>query len=269
MLINTINRVEFYNGTTLIHTEFKSSYSYNWENVPIGNYTLTSKSINDNSIVTTSNSVHVSVVANKEPSVSIITPSDFQVFEMPANIPLNADAKDDDGYITRVDFYLDGNLIATEYSYPYSIVWKYVNLGVGSYTLVAKATDNSGAVTTSQGITIQLVEPGETVPISKVSSANNQALSKVITNESLFSNEPLSLKLSPNPAHNMLHISISRQQNKKSELYILSASGVVIKNLHSLTSSEVPIDIASLVNGVYFIKVISGDKVMYKRFVKL
>ena len=66
-----------------------------------------------------------------------------------------------------------------------------------------------------------------------------------------------------------LHLTINGQQNKTSELYILSASGIVIKNIHSVTSTEVPLDISSLVNGVYFIKVISGDKVMYRQFVKL
>ena len=197
----------------------------------------------------------------------MIAPLNDQVFQAPAIIGLKADAKDDDGAISKVEFYVDGNLLETEYSYPYTYLWRDVQ--PGTYTITAKATDNSGSVTTSQDVMITVTGGGSTIAASKPVSVNSPTLSKTITSKADLSNALLSLRLSPNPVHNTLHVSINGQQNKTSELYILSASGVVIKNIHSLNSTEVPLDISSLVNGVYFIKIISGDKVMYKRFVKL
>ncbi len=44
----TINKVEFYNGTTLLKTEYISPYTHTWNNVQIGNYILTAKAY-DNS----------------------------------------------------------------------------------------------------------------------------------------------------------------------------------------------------------------------------
>jgi hypothetical protein len=83
-------------------------------------------------------------------------------------------------------------------------------------------------------------------------------------------NGALSLSLSPNPVSKALHISAIRlQQNKQTTISVLSASGAVMKTVNSNnTIKVVQLDVSSLVSGVYIVKVISGDKVMYKRFVK-
>ena len=262
-----VSKVEFYNGTTLLHTEYHTAYTYIWNNVPTGNYTLTVKSINKNGVTTTSNSIHISVVDNTAPTVNIITPINNQVFQAPVIIGLKADAKDNDGAISKVEFYVDGNLLTTEYSYPYRYLWRDVQPSI--YTITAKAIDNSGAVTTSQDVTISVIGAGETIVTSKSNTADTVTASKANLVKANLSNELLELKLSPNPVHKILYITINGQKNKPAELYLISASGVAIKNVHSLTSNEVSLDVSSLVNGVYFIKVINGGKVMYKQFVKL
>ena len=61
----------------------------------------------------------------------------------------------------------------------------------------------------------------------------------------------------------------SIQQNKQTTISVLSASGAVMKTVNSNnTIKVVQLDVSSLVSGVYIVKVISGDKVIYKRFVK-
>ena len=83
-------------------------------------------------------------------------------------------------------------------------------------------------------------------------------------------NGALSMSLSPNPVSKSLHISaIGLQQNKQTTISVLSASGAVMKTVNSNNTIKVlQLDVSSLVSGVYIVKVISGDKVMYKRFVK-
>jgi hypothetical protein len=49
-----ITRVEFYNGTILLRTEYKHPYKYVWKNVPAGTYTITAKAYNDKGLSGTS-----------------------------------------------------------------------------------------------------------------------------------------------------------------------------------------------------------------------
>ena len=51
----------------------------------------------------------------------------------------------------KVEFYNGSTLIITEKSAPYD--WTWTNVPAGVYNLTAKATDNSGNVTTSSIVT--------------------------------------------------------------------------------------------------------------------
>ena len=90
--------------------------------------------------------------ANVPPTVSLTSPSDGSIFGAPATITLNANALDSDGSITKVDFYNGATLLGTDSSRPYSYTWS--NVSVGAFALTAKATDNSGATTTSATVNI-------------------------------------------------------------------------------------------------------------------
>ena len=91
---------------------------------------------------------------NIPPTVSLTSPAGGASFTAPANITLTASAADTDGTITKVEFFHGGtNLIATlTEEFPYTFNW--TNVAAASYTLTAKATDNSGATTTSAPVNI-------------------------------------------------------------------------------------------------------------------
>jgi len=252
----TITKVEFYNGTTLLHTETVIPYGFVWRNVPLGNYTLTAKAYDNSGNVTTSAPVHISVVPNKAPAVSIIKPSDNEAFAAPAYIHFEAAANDTDGRITRVDFYEGSTLLRTEYKSPYTYIWK--NVPRGTYTITAVATDNWGAQTTSEPVTVRVVRPTPAI-VSRPSADNKTGL-----------NEMVSLRLAPNPAARYLNVQTSGlQKDKAATISIISASGVVMKTMQINSLSQTQLDVSSLASGVYTIKVISGGNVMYKQFVKL
>ncbi|HYO06955.1 MAG TPA: T9SS type A sorting domain-containing protein, partial [Phototrophicaceae bacterium] len=60
------------------------------------------------------------------------------------------------------------------------------------------------------------------------------------------------------------------QLNRPSTVSVLSSTGVLLKTIQSNASDKVvQLDVSSLVSGVYTIKVINGNKVAYKQFVKL
>ncbi|HEY8401850.1 MAG TPA: Ig-like domain-containing protein, partial [Cytophagaceae bacterium] len=57
----TISKVEFYNGNTLLTTDYTSPYSYTWSSVAPGNYTLTAKAYDNSGAVNTSSAVTITV----------------------------------------------------------------------------------------------------------------------------------------------------------------------------------------------------------------
>jgi YD repeat-containing protein len=92
------------------------------------------------------------MTANIPPTVLITSPASGATFTAPANITITAQASDGDGIVNRADFYQGTTLIGSDTTSPYSVTWS--NVASGSYTLTAKATDNSGAPTTSAAVNI-------------------------------------------------------------------------------------------------------------------
>jgi hypothetical protein len=91
---------------------------------------------------------------NTPPSVSLSSPAAGAVFSAPANISITADATDSDGTIQEVTFYANGSPIGSRTSSPYTFTW--TNVAAGSYSLTAVATDNEGATTTSDPVSISV-----------------------------------------------------------------------------------------------------------------
>lgn len=88
------------------------------------------------------------------PVVSITKPTNGSTFTAGGEIYMLAQASDSDGSITKVEFFAGTKLLTTENSAPYECRWS--GAPAGNYTLTAKATDNSGAVTTSAPIQISV-----------------------------------------------------------------------------------------------------------------
>ncbi|MHA7058225.1 carbohydrate-binding protein [Aquimarina sp. M1] len=102
---------------------------------------------------------------NTPPEVSIISPVNGASFEIGESIPLIAESSDSDGTIEKVEFFINNNLAATERIIPYETSTILEN--PGSYTIVAKSTDNEGAVTSSQSVDIT-VEDDSVPPIDVI-----------------------------------------------------------------------------------------------------
>ena len=253
-----IKKVQFYNGSTLLHTEDVAPYGFFWTDVPAGNYTLTAKAFDNSGNVITSNAINVSVVnVNVPPVVNIVSPVNDTTYNGPATIRLTANAKDPNDRIGKVEFYNGTTLLRTEYYYPYTYTW--TNVQPGTYTITAKAYDDKGLSTTSAPVTV-------TVDASSLPIVRSKP---VFENNKTDLNAALSLTLSPNPARSTLQISAKGLQlNKPSTISVISASGVLMKTVRANSASQL-LDVSSLASGVYTVKVVSGDKVMCQQFLKL
>jgi hypothetical protein len=94
---------------------------------------------------------------NVPPTVSLTAPANHATFTAPASVTISANAADSDGTITKVEFYQGGTKLGEDATSPYGITWSGV--AADSYTLTAKAYDNSGAVTISAAVSITVANP--------------------------------------------------------------------------------------------------------------
>jgi RHS repeat-associated protein len=148
--------VEFYVNGVLQGTDATAPYSINLSNLAAGTYTLSAKAIDGQGAQTTSAARTVIVSdTNNPPTVSITAPAGGANFPTaPAAFTINATANagEVNGWVTRVEFYVNGALVNTDTAGP----WSYAisGLGNGTYQLTAKAVDQLSAETVSAPITV-------------------------------------------------------------------------------------------------------------------
>lgn len=153
-------QVDLYQGSTRLKADTTEPYSFRWESVPAGTYTLTAVARDEDGASRTSAAVTVTVSSssNQPPSVAIASPTSGATFTAPATVTINANASDADGSVTRVDFYAGSQLIGSDSASPFAATWS--NVAAGSYSLTAVARDNGGSTRTSAGVAITVSTAG-------------------------------------------------------------------------------------------------------------
>jgi hypothetical protein len=89
---------------------------------------------------------------NQEPTVALTSPATGATFTAPATIAIAANAADTDGTIAKVEFYQGSTKLGEDLTSPYSFSWS--NVAAGTYSLTARATDNSGTLTASAPVSV-------------------------------------------------------------------------------------------------------------------
>ncbi|QHT66187.1 T9SS type A sorting domain-containing protein [Rhodocytophaga rosea] len=90
------------------------------------------------------------------PYIEIATPIQNTTFAPGSTITFTVNAADIDGSIQKVEFFNGNTLIGQDVTYPYSITFPAPT--VGTYTLLAKATDNTNTISASLPVTIHVSE---------------------------------------------------------------------------------------------------------------
>ncbi|MBT1702581.1 Ig-like domain-containing protein [Chryseosolibacter indicus] len=105
------------------------------------------------------------------PTVIITTPVNNASFITGSSVTINATATDPDGSVSKVEFFEGATKLGEDTSSPYSFTW--INVPSGSYSLTAKAIDDSGTTGTSSAINITVVN--NTPPVVSITSPANNA----------------------------------------------------------------------------------------------
>jgi hypothetical protein len=103
-------------------------------------------------------------VPNQPPEIDITAPADGAVFYGPATIEIKAEAADVDGYVVKVEFFANGDEIGQDTDWTDGWAFKWSDLQLGEYRLVALATDDDGAIADSTAIQIEIKESGPPRP---------------------------------------------------------------------------------------------------------
>ena len=110
------------------------------------------------------------------PQVAVISPA--QNANVTGTVTVSASASDDSG-IAKVEFYLNGILQSTVSAAPFSYEWSASDLPNGSYSIAAKAYDETGSVGQSAAVTVTVKnpEPDKTAPtVTLASPATNSTV---------------------------------------------------------------------------------------------
>jgi uncharacterized repeat protein (TIGR02059 family) len=246
----TITLVEFYNGTTKLGSKSISPYSFTWNNVTQGTYSITAVATDNSGAETTSSAISVLVSAattpppdNQLPTVSISSPAKGNKFDAPVDIDIEVIATDPDGKITKVELFNGSEKIAELNSAPYSYIWKRVS--AGAYQIKAIATDNSNGTTTSS-----------IVKFSVGDKITYDANSEIIN-------------LYPNPNKGNFTIEfLVPQENAKNDIIISDLTGhQVYRESISAEVTTKQINLPNVRSGIYILTVISKEIIVTKKII--
>ena len=106
----------------------------------------------------------ISLQGSAAPTVALTQPASGATTVAPATIALGATAADVDGTVTNVAFYNGAAKLGDDATAPFAFSWSGV--GPGTYTLTARATDDSGQTVASAPATITVTGPPPTAAIT-------------------------------------------------------------------------------------------------------
>ena len=160
----SIAGVEFFVNNVSIGVDNTAPYTMNHTAVLGSGQTVKAVATDDLGLTGTSNIVTMNVLANVPPTVAITAPTSSAVISSYVSaaaatgagasltpVTFTASATDSDGTVTQVEFFVNGVSVGVDATSPYSATW---NSTSGTKTVVAKATDSNGAITTSSTLTL-------------------------------------------------------------------------------------------------------------------
>ncbi len=245
----SINRVEFYSGTTKIGEILSEPFTFIWKDVPAGSYSLTAVATDNLNAKSVSAIINIVVEKstgsiNQLPVVSISINSKSKKPRRNDKVVIIAEAYDPDGTISRVELKSGTVTIAELTVAPYEYLW--VIPDTGSYSFTALAIDDLGAIGSSAKVELRV--------------------------EDFYDAYSGTLELYPNPNNGRFKITMNSMLiGDNGKISVVGLSGKVIYQ-ESLDEMEIEreIDLSDAAAGTYVIIITSGNEIINaKKFLKL
>ncbi|MDF2455192.1 MAG: peptidase domain protein [Cytophagaceae bacterium] len=127
-------------------------YEYDNYNGTSISFTADDNCLIDNNFDNKTSSFRVFPAGNRLPQVTLASPANHAILYAPTAITFKANPSDEDGTISKVEFYNGVTKVGESTSAPYQFDWAIVP--AGTYTLTAVVTDNAGGTSTSTAATV-------------------------------------------------------------------------------------------------------------------
>jgi thermitase len=160
-----VSQVEFYIDAALLATDSTAPYGCSWNTATVSDGSHAIKAVaTDTAAQTAQNTVTVTADNTDEPpQVSITSPPNGVLVS--GTISITASASDDKG-VSKVDFFIDAALLATDNSAPYGCSWNTATASDGSHTIAARATDTkSQTAQNTVTVTVDNTKPVVTIVV--------------------------------------------------------------------------------------------------------
>jgi len=155
-----VSQVEFYINNVLVYTDTEEPYEYDWDTSAEAedlNHIVGAKiaDLSGNIFEVPSISVYVNNIPNdtSPPIVVISSPTNGQTVAGTVNFTVLAN---DDSGISLVEFFIDGESIATTEEAPYTYLWDTTLGHNDPHALSARAVDVAGNISFAQPILVQV-----------------------------------------------------------------------------------------------------------------
>ncbi len=155
----TLTSVQYFANGIAVGSATAFPYAIVWTPTAVGTYAITAVATDNAGSTTTSAGATVVVSSTTAPAVAITSPATGSSVGVNTLTTITATASSLNGFIASVQFFVNGNSLGTDTAFPYSIAW--TPTGTGTYTLTARATDNTGNFTDS---TAAVVTVGSSTP---------------------------------------------------------------------------------------------------------
>ena len=158
-------------------------------------------------------------------------------------ITLSATATDNVG-VTKVEFYIDGALVGTDTTSPYSVTYNSASLANGTHSLVAKAYDAAGNIGTSTAVSFSTSNTSTGTTFNEVESNNTRNAANVvgdtvnkIVGYMSSSTDKDYFKINVLPGRSIT-INMTGPTGVDYDLYFLNSSGTTLKSSLGSTATE-------------------------------
>ncbi len=239
---NGVSKVEFYVDGALQATDTASPWAATLDSTTLANgtHSLTAKAYDPSGNVGTSAAVSFSV----SNAAADTTPPTVSASETGSSgtITFAATASDANG-VSKVEFYVDGALKATDTASPWSATLDSTTLANGTHSLTAKAYDPSGNVGSSSAVSFSVSNSSGTTYTEAESNGSVSAANAVARSYTGISGtmgnttdkDYFALSLSANET---LQIGMTGPASTDYDLYLVDASDATLASSTSGTSTE-------------------------------
>jgi hypothetical protein len=173
-ITDTISKVEFYDGTTLLSTDTTSPYSFAAVSVAAASHSYTAKMYVTGTTAAVATSSAQVVNVNALPTVALAV-SCIAPCVAPATINLTATPADADGTISKVELYDGATLLTSKTASPWTYSHTSVTASAHSYTAKAFDNNNASATSAAQSVTVSASAPTVTLSVTCAAPCNAPA----------------------------------------------------------------------------------------------